>query len=152
MKPQNIIDGLKIQRVETDTQFTDFLAVFHEAYEMLEDGNTTSPYGDSLIAAKTTPPKKVEIVHWIGYVGNQAVSIASTYQTGKVAGLYNVGTPTPYRGKGFGAALSNAAIQGALDSGAEKLILQTGLDSPAQRLYERLGWTLGFTAVIWSKA
>lgn len=146
------IDGLKIQRVTSEKQFREFLSVFHEAYEMLEDGKTTSPYGDSLIAARKQPPKKVRITHLIGYVGGVPVSIASNYQVGKVAGMYNVGTPNKFRGKGYGAALSNAAIQEALDSGAHTLMLQTGLNSPAHRLYDRLGFKLGFTAVIWSKS
>lgn len=150
--PQTAISGLNIRIVNSDQEFADFITVFHAAYEMLEGEQSSSPYGDSLIAARKHPPKNVVITHFVGYVEERPVSIASVYRTGRVAGLYNVGTPQLHRSKGYGAALSNSAIDAALRSGADKIILQTGLDSPAHRLYTRLGFTLGFTAVIWSKS
>jgi len=45
-----------------------------------------------------------------------------------------------YRGKGIGEALLEKAKQFALEDGAKGLALETGIDNPAQKLYERLGW------------
>lgn len=46
------------------------------------------------------------------------------------------------RGRGVGAALLGAAEAHAREAGAVRLVLQTATDNrPAQRLYERRGWT-----------
>ena len=107
--------------------------------------------GVSLRAAWKTPPK-ANIAHFVGYVGGFAVSIASIYRDGDVAGLYNVGTPRQQRKNGYAAALSNAAITDAIGAGAKKILLQTGYESEAHRLYSRLGFEIAFTATIWSKS
>ncbi|MCF6307981.1 MAG: GNAT family N-acetyltransferase [Flavobacteriaceae bacterium] len=44
------------------------------------------------------------------------------------------------RGKGFGEALLNHAKQFAIENNSKGLILETDIDNPAQKLYERLGW------------
>ncbi len=45
-----------------------------------------------------------------------------------------------YRGKGFGKALMNRAKEYAIDKNSKRLTLETSIDNPAQKLYERLGW------------
>lgn len=46
------------------------------------------------------------------------------------------------RGRGVGEALLQAALEFARASGAKGMQLETAVDNyPAQRLYERLGWT-----------
>jgi len=44
------------------------------------------------------------------------------------------------RGKGFGEALLNHAKQFAIENNSKGLILETDIENPAQKLYERLGW------------
>ncbi|VAW09878.1 hypothetical protein MNBD_BACTEROID03-67 [hydrothermal vent metagenome] len=45
-----------------------------------------------------------------------------------------------YRGKGIGEALLNHAKDFCKKSGHKGLALETATDSPAQQLYEKLGW------------
>lgn len=45
------------------------------------------------------------------------------------------------RGKGVGAALLDAAKEIASLHGARGLVLETAADNPAQKLYEKNGWT-----------
>ena len=45
-----------------------------------------------------------------------------------------------HRGKGVGEALLNRAKERAIRDGAKGLTLETGIDNPAQHLYERLDW------------
>ena len=45
------------------------------------------------------------------------------------------------RGQGVGEALLEHAKQFAISEGAKGLTLETDTDNPAQKLYERLGWT-----------
>lgn len=44
------------------------------------------------------------------------------------------------RGKGVGEAILNKAKQFAIQEGSKGLTLETDIDNPAQKLYERLGW------------
>ena len=44
------------------------------------------------------------------------------------------------RKQGVGEALLERARQFALETNAQGLILETGADNPARKLYERLGW------------
>ena len=44
------------------------------------------------------------------------------------------------RGMGVATALMNKAKEFALQQGAKGLTLETAIDNPAQKLYERLGW------------
>jgi GNAT superfamily N-acetyltransferase len=144
--------NLEIKQVESEKDFDAFLDVFHESYGMLEPGQSSSPYGDSLKAARKTPPAGVKILHYIGSSGGVPVSVASAYVLPRgVAGIYNVGTPEKFRRNGYAAALSLAAINGALNTGAKQIILQTGLESDAHRLYRKLGFEDAFSAVIWSQ-
>ncbi len=45
-----------------------------------------------------------------------------------------------FRGKGIGEALLNHAKQFAIDNNCKGIILETDIENPAQKLYERLGW------------
>ncbi len=46
-----------------------------------------------------------------------------------------------HRNKGIGALLINKAQSIAKKEGWKGLVLETGIDNPAQHLYEKLGWT-----------
>ena len=61
-----------------------------------------------------------------------------------VADMARVGpvyTPPDQRGRGFGGAVTAAVSQGALDAGAEEVLLFTDLANPtSNRIYQRLGY------------
>jgi GNAT superfamily N-acetyltransferase len=79
-----------------------------------------------------------EIHHWVGFEGDRPVATASALVRDGVAGLYNVGTVGDARGRGYGAALTLAALRGAVSAGATLGILHS---SPAGLgIYERLGF------------
>ena len=60
------------------------------------------------------------------------------------AGLARIGpvyTPPELRGRGFGAAVTTAVTQAALDGGAGGVLLFTDLSNPTSNtLYQRLGF------------
>jgi predicted GNAT family acetyltransferase len=60
------------------------------------------------------------------------------------AGVVRVGpvyTPPEHRGRGYGAAVTAAVSQAALDAGAAGVVLFTDLANPTSNaLYERLGY------------
>ncbi len=45
-----------------------------------------------------------------------------------------------YRGEGVASGLMTKATEHAIEKGCRGLTLETGIDNPAQKLYERLGW------------
>lgn len=70
--------------------------------------------------------------------------VAMAGRSRQVAGMARVGpvyTPPDQRGRGFGAAVTAAVSQGALDAGAEEVLLFTDLANPtSNRIYQRLGY------------
>lgn len=143
--------GLDIQEVSSFKDMQTFVDVFHEAYEFLEEGETHSTYGDSLLKAYENQPKDVDIHHFLGIHSGKPVSVSSIYISGSDAGLYNVGTPIEFRGCGYGTTMSVHAIKLAQQNNAKKILLQTELGDDAERLYKNLGFTQGFSAAIWAK-
>ena len=75
-------------------------------------------------------------------VGGEPVSTAGV--TRNEAGVVRVApvyTPPELRGRGFGAAVTAAVTQRALDAGAEDVVLFTDVTNPTSNaLYERLGY------------
>ena len=143
-------NGLNITTVDSLDKMKIFVDVFNESYEMLEEGETNSVYGLSLMDAYHIKPRGVEIVHLIGYVNSDPVSIASVYIADDVAGIYNVGTPPKYRNQGYGRALSLAAINRGKSQKPRRMLLETELNSGPQRLYSKLGFRPAFSAAIWA--
>ena len=65
-------------------------------------------------------------------------SSVSTQRTYILNDLY---VSEAHRKKGVGEALMNHAKRFAISEGAKGITLETATDNPAQKLYERLGWT-----------
>lgn len=74
----------------------------------------------------------------IGRVAGEPVSTAIVGVTGRTAGVYSVGTPPEHQRRGYGEALTWAAIDAGVRQGADHSILQA---SPSGRpVYERMGY------------
>ena len=79
-----------------------------------------------------------ELHHWVGHAGGRPVAAASVLIRDGVAGLYDVSTVRDARGRGYGTAVSIAALRGAAAAGASTAILHA---SPqGLPIYERLGF------------
>ncbi len=74
------------------------------------------------------------IVPVLGTVDGEPVSIALVFVTGTTAGIYNVATPAEHRRRGYGAALTWAAIQEGARLGCDHAVLQASeLGAPVYR-------------------
>lgn len=74
----------------------------------------------------------------VGYVGDDPVGCSAMLLTGSVAGIYNVAVVPEQRGRGFGAALTWAAVAAGREAGAGVAVLQsTPLGEP---VYSRMGF------------
>lgn len=58
-----------------------------------------------------------QAVHFIGYLGDEPVTSATLLLVGGSASVYNVSTPTELRRRGFGGAITRAALQQARNCG-----------------------------------
>lgn len=141
---------LKITKVQNAYDLEIFIRIFNESFELIEEGQKNSDYGLSLFDAYSNKNNNVHITHFLGWIGNTPVSVASTYLKDDVAGIYNVGTPEEYRCQGFGASLSIAAIEEAKKNNCRRILLQTELGSGPERLYSKLGFVQAFSAAIWA--
>jgi GNAT superfamily N-acetyltransferase len=76
--------------------------------------------------------------HYLGRAAGAPVATASCFYAAGVAGIYIVSTRSAYRGRGFGGALTLAAMREARDAGYQVAILQAS--SLGRPVYERLGF------------
>lgn len=75
---------------------------------------------------------------FVGRVDGEPVSCSLLAMSGQTAGVYNVATPAPFRGKGYGAALTWAVVEEGARRACTHAILQaSALGYP---VYQRMGF------------
>jgi GNAT superfamily N-acetyltransferase len=75
---------------------------------------------------------------FVGYAGGDPVARSMGFVHDGVVGVYDVGTQAPWRRRGFGSALTKAALVVGRRSGCSLATLQS--TAPARHLYETLGF------------
>lgn len=97
--------------------------------------------GDPAISHRLFPDSVVDAAERIeltGFVDNIAVATAVTYISGQDAGVYGVATHPAYRRRGYGEALTRAAVHLGCERGCTLASLQPSL--MARPMYERIGF------------
>ena len=79
-----------------------------------------------------------DVKMFVGRVDGKAVTTATSVVIGEAAGIFQVGTLEPHRGKGFGEVMTAESIKAAADAGARIAFLQaSGSGFP---IYKRMGF------------
>ena len=86
--------------------------------------------------------------YYLGRVGQADVTTAIGFTIGNAVGIFNVATLEPYRGRGYGAAITAQAAGEGFRSGAEFAWLQSS--ALGHSVYRRLGFRDVETYVLWT--
>ena len=78
----------------------------------------------------------------LGELDGRPIACSMAVVTDAIVGIYNVGVQEPYRRRGFGAAITWAAVEAGLHAGATTAWL--GASEMAYGLYRRLGFVEHF--------
>jgi Acetyltransferase (GNAT) family len=133
---------LAIVRVSTDEEVAEFEAVSIHGFGSEEDVVTPGIFHPPAILAD-------DAMHmFIGRVDGRAVAAAMGYRVGdSVVGVFGVATVASARQRGYGTAMTRAAMLG--DSGVPTVLAPSPM---GERLYRRLGFERVGELCIWSKA
>jgi len=129
---------LEIARVETDDDLEEYRNVLAAGFG---EGPREADWVASVFA-KAGVAGEGPWRHIVGRLGGEPVATASLLLTEATAGVYFVCTRPESRRRGFGAAMTRAAMVEAARSGAKHAVL--GSSPMGQRIYERLGFRTVF--------
>lgn len=121
---------LEIVRVETEDGFARALALAAEGFGMPAD--LLAP----LYMLEVTGLDGFEV--YLGRVEGRDATTAASYVVEGDVGIFNVATPSEYRGRGYGAAVTSHAVRAGFAAGAGLAYLQSS--AIGESVYRRLGF------------
>jgi GNAT superfamily N-acetyltransferase len=122
--------GLEVRKVTDEAARRDFGATAAAAFG--------SPDIDLEAMAPAASLADPELAYLVGYLDGRPVSAATALRAGPAVHVAGVATLESYRGRGFGAALTHAALAEGARWGCTHAVLRSGpLSEP---LYRRLGF------------
>lgn len=136
--------GLEVRPAQSDEDLVDWLDAFLRAFGKEPQGRKHpwfTPFGH--LGFDADGPCQL----FVGRVGDDAVSTSLGFIGGGAVGIYGVGTVPDARGRGYGSAVTLAAMDWGREKGADVAILHaTELGEP---VYRRLGFETVCTISQW---
>jgi N-acetylglutamate synthase len=105
------------------------------------DDHRSATGGDPRLGTTWLGPGVLDDPRWtlfVGYAGGDPVARSMSFAHDGVVGVYDVGTQVRWRRRGYGAALTTAALVAGRRSGCSMAALQS--TAAARHLYESLGF------------
>lgn len=144
-------EGLEIVPVTDAATLAEFLRVVEADWLEWTDGVHTPVQRRMLDAYAREVPRRLPAepvpLRWIGRVDGQAVATSRVSIGAGVAGLYAILTVPVHRGRGYGRAMTLAALRAAGSLGHRIGVLQAS--DLGYRVYERLGFRELFKYEVW---
>ncbi len=123
-------DGLQIRVVDDAEMLEACIDVTARGYEM--------PVEIARLLVSEGIIADPQFVAVLGFVEDVAVSCALVSVSGTTAGIYNVATPTEHRRRGYGAALTWAAVEQGARLGCDHAVLQSS--DVGESVYRAMGF------------
>jgi hypothetical protein len=127
--PEETPEGLELLRVTTAEEIEEFEAVSLRGFGNEEDEVVVGSAHPAAILSDE------RMTCWIGRAGGRPVAAAMSFHTGRAIGVFGVTTVASARRRGYGTAITRAAI--LPDSGLPAVLSPS---PEAERLYRRLGF------------
>jgi GNAT superfamily N-acetyltransferase len=135
-------EGLEVVPVTDAATLDEFLAIIEADWVEWTGGEPTPVQQRTLAAWRSQiPPKLADEpvpLRWIGRADGRVVATSRIAIGAGVAGLYAISTATGYRGRGFGRAMTIAALRAARSIGYRIAVLQAS--DLGYNVYRRLGF------------
>ena len=131
----NVDPRFEISAVRTRTELLDWLRAWDLAIDV-EPRGETHPWLESFSHLAVAPETPTEL--FVGRLDGEPVSSSLAFVGGGAVGLYGVGTAPAHRGRGFGGAVTTAAIDWGRSRGEQFAILHSTV--MGEPMYRRLGF------------
>jgi ribosomal protein S18 acetylase RimI-like enzyme len=128
-----------------EAEYGEYVDVLVESFGFAADlRDTFAPVLGAMAFAPGTPMR-----NFLGRLGGRPVACSTLLLADGVAGLWNVGTTAPARGRGAGTALTAAAMAAGARAGARTAVLiATSLGAP---VYRAMGFETVCEMPLWSR-